>query len=185
MRKIFTLLIVAILATATSWAATTGTIKFGTNDVKIDKASVTAADDQGNSWEITTVGTTSFTQQPTYSQVGSSSKPATSITFTTTLPKGVKVTSLSAKFGGFNGTAGTIKTFCRLNRSWHRKLKCNERCYSDFYFRGIWHSTYRNSNKHCKRREVLQHFIHLRRRIRQNSYTALLVCSNCNRRLSK
>lgn len=109
MRKIFTLLIVAILATATSWAATTGTIKFGTNDVKIDKASVTAADDQGNSWEITTVGTTSFTQQPTYSQVGSSSKPATSITFTTTLPKGVKVTSLSAKFGGFNGTAGTIK----------------------------------------------------------------------------
>lgn len=108
MRKIFTLLIVAILATATSWAATTGTIKFGTNNVKIDKASVTAADDQGNSWEITTVGTTSFTQQPTYSQVGSSSKPATSITFTTTLPK-VKVTSLSAKFGGFNGTAGTIK----------------------------------------------------------------------------
>ena len=109
MRKIFTLLIVAILATATSWAATTGTIKFGTNDVKIDKASVTATDDQGNSWEITTDGTTSFTQQPTYSQVGSSSKPATSITFTTTLPKGVKVTSLSAKFGGFNGTAGTIK----------------------------------------------------------------------------
>lgn len=109
MRKIFTLLIVAILATATSWAAETGTIKFGTNDVKIDKASVTAADDQGNSWEITTVGTTSFTQQPTYSQVGSGSKPATSITFTTTLPKDVKVTSLSAKFGGFNGTAGTIK----------------------------------------------------------------------------
>ncbi len=109
MRKIFTLLIVAILATATSWAATTGTIKFGTNDVKIDNASVTAADDQGNYWKITTDGTTSFTQQPTYSQVGSGSKPATSITFTTTLPKEVKVTSLSAKFGGFNGTAGTIK----------------------------------------------------------------------------
>ena len=109
MRKIFTLLIVAILATATSWAATTGTIKFGTNDVKINKASVTAADDQGNSWEITTVGTTSFTQQPTYSQVGSSSKPATSITFTTTLPKDVKVTSLSAKLGGFGSTAGNIK----------------------------------------------------------------------------
>lgn len=109
MRKIFTLLIVAILATATSWAATTGTITFGTNNVKITKASMTAADDQGNSWKITTVGTTSFTQQPTYSQVGSGSKPATSITFTTTLPKEVKVTSLSAKFGGFNGTAGTIK----------------------------------------------------------------------------
>lgn len=94
MRKIFTLLIVAILATATSWAATTGTITFGTNNVKITKASMTAADDQGNSWKITTVGTTSFTQQPTYSQVGSGSKPATSITFTTTLPKEVKVTSM-------------------------------------------------------------------------------------------
>lgn len=109
MRKIFTLLIVAILATATSWAATTGTITFGTNNVKITKASMTAADDQGNSWKITTVGTTSFTQQPTYSQVGSGSKPATSITFTTTLPKEVKVTSMSAKFGGFGSTAGNIK----------------------------------------------------------------------------
>lgn len=109
MRKIFTLLIVAILATATSWAATTGTIKFGTNYVKINKASVTAADDQGNSWKITTVGTTSFSQQPTYSQVGKKDEPAKTITFTTTLSKDVKVTSLSAKFGGYNGTAGTIK----------------------------------------------------------------------------
>lgn len=109
MRKIFTLLIVAILATATSWAATTGTITFGTKNVKITKASMTAADDKGNSWKITTVGTTSFTQQPTYSQVGSDSKPATSITFTTTLPKEVKVTSMSAKFGGFGSTAGNIK----------------------------------------------------------------------------
>lgn len=99
----------AILATATSWAATTGTIKFGTNNVKIDKASVTAADDQGNSWKITTVGTTSFSQQPTYSQVGKKKESAKTITFTTTLSKDVKVTSLSAKFGGFNGTAGTIK----------------------------------------------------------------------------
>lgn len=109
MRKIFTLLIVAILATATSWAATTGTIKFGTNNVKINKASVTAADDQGNSWKITTAGTTSFSQQPTYSQVGKKKESAKTITFTTTLSKDVKVTSLSAKFGGFNGTAGTIK----------------------------------------------------------------------------
>ena len=109
MRKIFTLLIVAILATATSWAATTGTIKFGTNYVKINKASVTASDDQGNSWKITTVGTTSFSQQPTYSQVGKKDEPANTITFTTTLSKEVKVTSLSAKFGGYNGTAGTIK----------------------------------------------------------------------------
>ena len=86
----------------------TATITFGTNDVKIDKASVTANDDQKNSWMITTVGTTSFTAQPTYYQVGSGSKPATSITFTTTLPEDAEVTSISAKFGGFGSTAGTV-----------------------------------------------------------------------------
>lgn len=86
----------------------TATITFGTNDVKIDKASVTANDDQKNSWAITTAGTTSYTQQPTYSQVGSRDKPASSITFTTTLPEDAEVTSISAKFGGNKGTAGTI-----------------------------------------------------------------------------
>lgn len=86
----------------------TATIQFGTNNVKIDKASVTATDDQKNSWTITTVGTTSFTPNKGYYQVGSSSKPATSITFTTTLPEDAEVTSISAKFGGFNETQGTI-----------------------------------------------------------------------------
>lgn len=86
----------------------TATITFGTNDVKIDKASVTANDDQMNSWTITTAGTTSYTQQSTYSQVGSSKKPASSITFTTTLPEDAEVTSISAKFGGFSNTAGTV-----------------------------------------------------------------------------
>ena len=86
----------------------TATITFGTNDVKIDKASVTANDDQKNSWTITTAGTTSYTQQPTYSQVGSKGKPASSITFTTTLPEDAEVTSISAKFGGFGSTAGTV-----------------------------------------------------------------------------
>lgn len=86
----------------------TATIMFGTNDVKINKASVTADDDQKNSWTITTVGTTSFTQNAVYSQVGKKDAPATSITFTTTLPEDADVTSISAKFGGFNGTAGTV-----------------------------------------------------------------------------
>lgn len=86
----------------------TATIKFGTNDVKIDKATVTAADDQQNSWTIATVGTESYTQQSLFSQVGSSKKPATSITFTTTLPEDTEVTSISAKFGGFKSTAGTV-----------------------------------------------------------------------------
>lgn len=86
----------------------TATIQFGTDNVKIDKASVTANDDQENSWTITTVGTTSFTSNKDYYQVGSSKKPATSITFTTTLPEDAEVTSISAKFGGFNETQGTI-----------------------------------------------------------------------------
>ena len=70
---------------------------------------MTAADDQGNSWKITTVGTEYFGQQSQYTQVGSADAPATSITFTTTLSKEVKVSSLSVKFGGFKNTAGTIK----------------------------------------------------------------------------
>lgn len=86
----------------------TATITFGTSYVKIDDASVTAADDCNNSWTITTVGTTSFTTNTAYEQVGSSKKPATSITFTTTLPSDAEVSSIEGKFGGFSGTAGTI-----------------------------------------------------------------------------
>lgn len=91
-----------------AWADTTGTITFGTNDVKINAASVEGDDDLGNSWTITTVGTTSFTTNAAYYQVGSSNKPATSITFTTTLPESSTIKSMSAKFGGFTGTAGTV-----------------------------------------------------------------------------
>lgn len=86
----------------------TATINFGTNNVKIDKASVTDNDDQQNSWTITTVGTTSFSPNPLYYQVGSKNSAAKSITFTTTLPEDAEVTSISAKFGGNNKTAGTI-----------------------------------------------------------------------------
>lgn len=86
----------------------TAQITFGTNNVKIDKDSVTANDDCGNSWTITTSGTTSFTTNADYYQVGSKNKPATSITFTTTLPSDAEVGSIEAKFGGFSGTAGTV-----------------------------------------------------------------------------
>lgn len=86
----------------------TATLNFGTNDVKINSASVIANDNQQNSWTITTVGTTSFTSNKDYYQVGSSKKPATSITFTTTLPEDAEVTSISAKFGGNGDTAGNI-----------------------------------------------------------------------------
>lgn len=86
----------------------TGTIVFGTNKVKIDKANATGTDNLGNVWTITTEGTTSFTANEAYYQVGSSKAPATSITFTTTLLDNVTVTSFSAKFGGFSGTEGNV-----------------------------------------------------------------------------
>ena len=61
-----------------------------------------------NSWNIVTVGGGSFSQQPSYSQVGKKNAPATSITFTMSLPSDVKFTSFSAKFGGNNGTSGNV-----------------------------------------------------------------------------
>lgn len=87
---------------------TSGTIVFGNNGTKINAASVTGNDSNGNTWTITTEGTTSFTPSTDYSQVGSGSYPASRITFTTTLPQLVKITGFSAKFGGFNGTAGEV-----------------------------------------------------------------------------
>lgn len=86
----------------------TATITFGTNNVNISSANVTAKDDCNNSWTISTTGTTSFTSNSAYYQVGSSKKPATSITFTTTLPSDAEVSSIEGKFGGFSDTAGTI-----------------------------------------------------------------------------
>lgn len=87
----------------------TATIKFGKNNVEIKKDPVTAKDDQQNSWTITTTGTdVHFSTQAGFAQVGSSNNPATNITFTTTLPEDAEVTSISAKFGGFTSTAGTV-----------------------------------------------------------------------------
>ncbi len=86
----------------------TGTINFGTNAVGISKPSVTGNDSNGRSWTITTAGTTSFTTNTNFYQIGSSNKPATSITFTTTFANSVKIEAFEAKFGGFSGTAGTV-----------------------------------------------------------------------------
>ena len=79
------LLLFALIAGSSSvWAAdVVGTINFGSASGRtaINSTSVTGDDSQGNEWTITTVMTqTSFTQNASYSQVGASSKPATSIT---------------------------------------------------------------------------------------------------------
>ena len=103
------LLLLLIGGGSYAWGETkTGTVKFGTKNLKIDKANVTGNDDLNNSWNIVTVGGGSFSQQPSYSQVGKKNAPATSITFTMSLPSDVKFTSFSAKFGGNNGTSGNI-----------------------------------------------------------------------------
>ena len=87
-----------------------GSITFGAGDAntQINAHEVIDEDDLGNTWTITTVGTTSYTQNSQYSQVGSSSNPAQSITFTMTLPKVVKVTNFQAEFGGISGTEGHV-----------------------------------------------------------------------------
>lgn len=102
-----------LLGSLNVWGAdVTGTINFGTvsGSTTVNAASVTGEDSEGNDWTITTVGTTSFTNNnnQSYSQIGSSNKPATSITFTTTLAAEQTIKVFSAKFGGFSNTAGTV-----------------------------------------------------------------------------
>ena len=101
------LLVLTMFVSMGTWAEK-GTILFGTPNVKITSSSVTAEDNLGNSWTISSTGTTSYTQQPTYSQIGSSSKPASSIVFTTTLDSETTLSDISIKLGGFTGTAGNV-----------------------------------------------------------------------------
>ncbi len=105
----------AVTFTAQWAVGATGLITFGSADgsVKINAASVAANDNQGNEWTITTVGTTSFTQNSAYSQVGSGSSHGKSLTFEMTLPTpsdghAHKIVEFEAKFGGFNGDVGNI-----------------------------------------------------------------------------
>ena len=121
--KSLLLLCALIVGSNSLWAAdVTGTINFGSasGSTKIEGASSsgsgtvtytdTGDDDQGNTWTITTVTSNakSFTQNASYSQIGASSKPVTSISFTTTLAASQTISAFSAKLGGFSGTAGSV-----------------------------------------------------------------------------
>lgn len=111
MKKFYFLLLSFLaLSLCANAAEKTGTITFGPSDVKVAAATVEANDNLGNSWTITTVGTTSFTNKNgnNYSQIGSKTSAATSITFAAKLPSSVTVNSVEAKFGGNSGTAGAI-----------------------------------------------------------------------------
>ena len=108
-----TMLIALLVSFGSSgaWAdGTTATINFGstTGYTNVNTSPKTGDDSQGNTWTITTVGTTSYSPNASYAQIGSKNSPATSITFTTTLSEDVNITAFSAKFGGFSGTAGTV-----------------------------------------------------------------------------
>ncbi len=87
-----------------------GSVKFGSADgsISVKSKEVTGKDAAGTSWTVTTVGTTSFTPSSGYNQIGSSSKPATSITIVGTNASASSIESVSVKFGGFSGTAGTV-----------------------------------------------------------------------------
>lgn len=87
-----------------------GKITFGSAEgsINANEATVTGTDATGTKWTITTVGTTSFTPNPSYSQLGASKKPATSITIVGQNASAKKIESVSVKFGGFSDTAGII-----------------------------------------------------------------------------
>ena len=95
-------------------AGSTGTINFGSSNgsLNVNSTSVSGEDNLNVTWTVTTVagaGGESFTQNASYSQIGASKNPASSITFESeNLQRNYKITSFSAKFGGFNNTAGDI-----------------------------------------------------------------------------
>lgn len=80
-------------------------IAFGTADGSVQ---ITEASTVANGWTISVTGDFGNTQKASYSQVGTASKPAETITFTKTLNSVVTLKELFIKLGGFSGTAGTI-----------------------------------------------------------------------------
>lgn len=108
---LFCLLFLCVgVVTKVSAADLNGTIKFGDAEGSLNakSASATGLDSLSNKWTVTTVGTTSFTPNASYSQIGSSNKPATSISFLTSFDKYYNVDSFDIKLGGFKGTAGAV-----------------------------------------------------------------------------
>lgn len=88
----------------------TGTLNFGNSDGKlnVNSANVSGTDNLNHDWVVATTGTASFTPSSTYSQIGSSKSPASSIIFTMTLPSSVTFTSVTASFGGFSGSSANV-----------------------------------------------------------------------------
>lgn len=97
-------------ATEAKAADETVAIKFGSasGSVNFNSSPKEYTDSQNTNWTFTVAGTTSFTANASYSQLGSSNKPASSITLTGKLSQSSTISSLETKWGGFKSTAGTI-----------------------------------------------------------------------------
>ena len=111
MNKKLSILFAALLTCTMSFALKkTTTINFGsaTGSCNFNKASVSYTDASSMAWAMAAGGTTSFTPNGSYNQIGSGSKPATSITLTGTAAAAMNLTSVSVKMGGFSSTAGTV-----------------------------------------------------------------------------
>lgn len=87
-----------------------GIANFGssTGKINVNGTSISGQDNLNNNWTVVTTGTTSFTPNADYSQIGSSSNPSSTITFTLTLSNSVNFTNVSAAFGGFSGSGATV-----------------------------------------------------------------------------
>lgn len=79
-----------------------------TGSIRLNKNALTFKDDLQTNWSFLCSGTTSFTQNAAYSQVGSSKKPAKQINLSGSFAKPYTVQSLALKVGGFTDTAGDI-----------------------------------------------------------------------------
>lgn len=91
-------------------SAKEGLIQFGNSSgrLNVNGTNVTGTDNLGNNWTVSTSGTTSFTPSSTYAQIGSGTKPASTIEFKMTLPNNATFSHVSASLGGFNNSGATV-----------------------------------------------------------------------------
>jgi len=113
LRFVAILTLIFTFGVGNAWgAATTGTITFGngSGDLTINSASVYGNDSQSNRWDVTVAGSSVyFAQNTDYSQVGSNSNPATSITFEMTLGSSQTISAFSLSLtGAATATRGRV-----------------------------------------------------------------------------
>lgn len=99
-----------ILVKESGTSEETGEILFGNTAgrTNVNSSSVNGLDSLNNSWTITTSGTTSFTPNASYSQIGSKNNPASSVQLTMSFSSSTVINSVSFSCGGFSGSDGSV-----------------------------------------------------------------------------